>query len=187
MRNVTPTKTVKDKKTNDNKWRVLSQKTQAKVSRSYMQNGEARTEQEELFGTPQQVQQGTGPRHTGESTHLEWVHTWTDVEREYHENTTNGVTKRREVRTIQTFDFGNGLPVPTSANPAGQVYRNPEDEPVMQEAMDKTDYLKNFTDQLDDRVKVQDSDNKRDHTSIWLAVAGLALLLGVVVATLLFR
>ena len=171
----------KEKKvSNDSKWRILSQKTQAKVSRSYMQNGEARTEQEEVFGTPRQCQDATAAKHSGESTHLEWVHTWTDVEREYHDNTTNGVTKRREVRTIQTFDFGDGLPVRTSANPVGQVYKSPDDEAVMNEAMDKTDYLKNFTDQIDDRVKQNDSDNKKDHTSLWLAMAGIALLVGVV-------
>ena len=171
---------------NDGKWKVLSQKTQAKVSRSYMQNGEARTEQEELFGNPAQCQMNSAPKHSGEATHLEWVHTFTDMEREYHENTTNGITKRREVRTVQTYDFGNGNAVKTSANPDGVIYKNSEDEQDMNEALgkDKTDYLKNMHDQLDNAVQKDRATNASDHRVMWvmiaiafgLAIAGLVLL-----------
>lgn len=158
--------------TSNGKWKILSQKTQAKVSRSYMQNGEARTEQEELFGTPTQVKQAAAPKYTGEVTYTEWVHTWTDMEREYHENTTNGITKRREIRTVQTYDFGDGQAVKTAANPQGVLYRNPEDEPVMDEARgkDKTDYLKNMHDQLDNAVQADRSTNAKDHLRMWVFI-----------------
>lgn len=110
-------------------------------------------------------------KFAGEVTELEYVHTWTTLSREVHENTTNGATKRREQREVQTYDYGDGKRVSTIANP--QAYLSREEEAG--QPMDKVDYLKNMHDQLDNRETAHDVSNKSDRSTMWVVIVGVAI------------
>lgn len=153
-------------------WVVEAQRTKAKVCRSYQRDGEQRFEEETLSGRPQDVKRAAGPKYAGEVTELEYVHTWTTLSREIHENTTNGATKRREQREVQTYDFGDGRRVNTTANPQGYLSSDEEKGG----SMDKTDYLKNMHDQLDDRETAHDVSNKADRSTMWVVIVGVAVI-----------
>lgn len=154
------------------KWIVEAQKTKAKVSRSYQQNGEQRFEEEVVQGRPNDVRRMLSPKYAGEQTELEYVHTWTTLSREVHDNTPNGVSKRREQREVQTYDFGDGNRVSTSANPSGYINQDEADG----KPMDKVDYLKNMHDQLDDRVIAQEQTHTSSHSTMWVCIVGVTII-----------
>jgi hypothetical protein len=119
-------------------WVIEAQRTKAKVCRSYQKDGKQCEEEEKITGRPEDVRRAVGPKYAGETTELEYVHTWTTISREMHDNTTNGVTKRREEKEVQTHNFGDNESIQTTTNPRGYVT---EDE-ATGKPMDKTDYLK---------------------------------------------
>lgn len=170
---------IKKQEQSEGQWQVIGKKSQAKVFRSYMINGERRTKSEWPVGTPAQVKVACAPQYQGEVTQLEWVRTDTDLERIQHQNTVNGITKEHDIRTIQTHDFGDGKSVPTSANPNGAVYDTPADEAVLKGAMDKTDYLKNMQDEHQADNRNTEAQNRADHRTLYV-VAGCALAVGLV-------
>lgn len=166
--------------TENGDWHIIGQKTKAKVTRSFVQSGERRTEEEWPVGKPSEVRRACAPKYAGEVTELEWVYTNTDLRRYVHENTTHGITKRDEFRTVQSADFGDGKSIPTASNPQGAIYRNPEDRAAMEQATgkpsDKVDYLKNMHDKLQDQVTQQQSDDKSDKRALWMFLAITAVI-----------
>lgn len=160
-------------------WEVLGQKTMAKVTRSFVQNGERRTEEEWPVGKPGEVKLAVAPKYAGEVTELEWLKTNTDLRRVVHENSTHGVTKRDETRTLQTYDYGDGAPVKTRTNPDGDVFSSPEDEAEFGGSggpLDKTDVVKNMLDKHIDTDNASESENRKDHRAIWFwTVVGVVL------------
>lgn len=78
---------------------------------------------------------------------------------------TVGMTQERDAQVNSTA----GRPSPVSP---------PIAQPTQGVGMDKVDYLKNMHDQLDNRENANTIQNQRDHTTLWVVIVALAILIG---------
>lgn len=106
---------------NDGEWVLVSQTTNAKVTRSYKdKDGNQVSEDNKYKGTPKEVRHEVAARTPQEAVELQYAHTWSTYVFEEHNNDNHGVTKTHMEKEIQQNGFGTNAPSRTSSLPQSE-------------------------------------------------------------------
>jgi len=163
-------------------YKLKSQKSIAKITRSWQDKDGLHFKEEVQAGTPQSVKESIAPKNNGERDHLEYAHTTKVFEKIVEKPNTDGTLKERETVIVQSHSLDD------DGNDPGQS----DDDESMSEDLGGdgnpgnkssiggkiADYLKNMIDQLDLRM---DSHEGRE-TIQWVILVLIAIMAGIAIA-----